>query len=122
VFETKNNFEIKITKYVPALNGVISVILTLGFTCFLLIGGIKKSHPSSMKILACAFLVLLCNAGFSILAAPVVLRYQVFPFILTSVFGVLLIEYIVRIYQLLQKQENDIVKKEAELTESGLTH
>jgi hypothetical protein len=122
VFKPKDDFEIRIIKYIPTLNGVLSVVLILAFCCYILMGGIKYTILTSKKILCCTLLILICNAGFNILAAPIMLRYQTFPFIVTSVFSVLLIEYIIHAYLLLQKQEKSIIKKETDLTESGTTY
>jgi hypothetical protein len=117
-FETRTDFKISITKYMATLHGVFSLLFILAASLFIGKAGLKNTPPSSRKILACALLVLLCNGGFSIVAAPIVLRYQTFPFILTSVFSVLLAEYLIRTY-LLHKLKKTITNKEPISTEPG---
>lgn len=120
--EIRANYEITITKYMATLHGVFSLVFVLAVGFFIGTAGLKNTALSSRKILACALLVLVCNGGFSILAAPIVLRYQTFPFIITSVFSVLLVEYQIRTYLLLHKQKKTILKKETIPAEPGFTH
>lgn len=53
---------------------------------------LRRQSPELGKIVIVMVALLLCNAGFSILASPIVLRYQVFPMVLLLTFSALLAE------------------------------
>lgn len=120
--EKRNSYEISITKYMAALHGFSCILFIVAACGFIGKTGLKNTALSSRKILACTLVVLLCNGGFSILAAPIVLRYQTFPFIITSVFSILLVEYLIRTFLQLHKQQKTVIKKEIISTEPGFTH
>lgn len=81
--------------YPPAL-AVINILFVLGVISFLLLAGSKKSAPYFTKMLGWMVTIWILNFLFSVLASPIVLRYQVFPLAITSVFMVLLVSFLIK--------------------------
>ncbi len=96
VHHFSKNKDIIITSIFPTLLAMINVIFCFGFLGFIFLGGFSKISPYYRKVLWIVLLIWLSNLGFSVLASPIVLRYQAFPFIFTLVFGCLLLEFVVR--------------------------
>lgn len=78
--------DITISTYYPLVLALINLFFVLGLAAFVLFGAFAKSGPTVKKICRCVLLVWVCNMVFSVLASPVVLRYQVFPILMTQTF------------------------------------
>ncbi|PWV48113.1 hypothetical protein [Chitinophaga sp. S165] len=96
VHHFSKNKDIIITAIFPTLLAMINVIFCFGFLGFVFLGGFSKITPYYRKVLWIVLLIWLANLGFSVLASPIVLRYQAFPFIFTLVFACLLLEFVIR--------------------------
>ncbi|SEL61814.1 hypothetical protein SAMN04488505_102690 [Chitinophaga rupis] len=96
-----------ITFYVPeaeSLGGIsapYTLIIALSNLCFLtgciiffVINGFKSGGYLS-KILLGAFILWFANGIFSIMAGPIMLRYQLFPMIMSGAFSLVMIEYFI---------------------------
>jgi len=49
-----------------------------------------------MRIIWYFMAIWVCNFGFSVLASPIVMRYQVFPFVTTVTFLLFLLHFIIQ--------------------------
>jgi len=87
---------ITIATFLPVLLAIINLVFIMSIISFLLLNGLKKAMPFFKQTIWIMLLVWSCNAMFSILASPVVLRYQVFPMISTLTFTILLVTFIIR--------------------------
>lgn len=90
------NRQIRLTEFFPTILAVINIIFFLGFLGFLSLGGFAKISTYYRKALILMLLVWISNLVFSVVASPIVLRYQAFPFIITLAFGGLLLGYIIK--------------------------
>ncbi|TWI84370.1 hypothetical protein [Chitinophaga japonensis] len=112
VHVTFTDKEITSAIILPVLLAVINLVFIVSFFSFLFLNGLKKSMPLFRQALWIMLLIWFCNAGFSILASPIVLRYQAFPMVTTFTFTVLLVAFII--------YESGIVKTPVEEEEHQL--
>lgn len=85
-----------LTGFFPPILAMINIIFFLGFIGFLFLGGFANATPYYRKALLIMLLVWVANLVFSVVASPIVLRYQAFPFIITFAFGGLLLGYVIK--------------------------
>jgi hypothetical protein len=90
------NKNIVLAEVFPIFLALVNLLFLLCFICVWSLGGFRRSEPGFSKALWCVAFIWLANFGFSVLASPVVLRYQIFPMIFTSVFMALMLEFIIR--------------------------
>lgn len=90
-----NSKEITVAVFSPMVLAVINLVFILGFISFSFLEGFKKCSLRFKQALWLMLLVWLCNAVFSVLASPIVLRYQVFPMVVTFSFLLLLMAFII---------------------------
>lgn len=69
----------------PPFLGIVNVLFLLCFICFGLLGGFASSSADFRKSIRWIGIIWLANFAFSVLASPVVLRYQLFPMTFTLV-------------------------------------
>ncbi|MBO9204607.1 MULTISPECIES: hypothetical protein [Niastella] len=115
-FKKTINNEIKITDYIVIAHGICTLILLLAAFGYVCLATVNNCAKAAKKTVDCSLLVLIANAGFSILASTIVLRYQAFQFILTIIFCILLSEFVIRDILHLQK-----LKKTKSIKETGLS-
>ncbi len=85
-----------ITGYFPVALAVINLVFVLGFIGFALLAGFQNCSSYARSVLWFFLFTWSANIGFSVLASPIVLRYQLFPMITTLAFGALMIAFIVQ--------------------------
>jgi hypothetical protein len=78
------------------LNMLLNLFLLGMFSLFLITKGARKADPLFSRQMMMAGSAWVLHFGFSILAAPVVLRYQVFPMILGGACSLLLAEHLLK--------------------------
>lgn len=88
--------KIIVTGFFPPLLAMINIVFFLSFLGFLFLGGFARVTPYYKKALLIMLLVWIANLVFSVVASPIVLRYQAFPFIITLAFGGLLLGYMIK--------------------------
>jgi hypothetical protein len=76
---------------------LVNIVFILSLSFFLLSKEIKQERNLSRQIFTYALIVWSFNLVFSVFAAPIELRYQLFPFFITFCFMWLSLSYIVRI-------------------------
>ncbi|SEM38565.1 Protoporphyrinogen oxidase [Chitinophaga rupis] len=79
--------------YYPILVGIMNVVFILGVISFLMLKGHRQSGVFTIGIGMAATLWLI-NFSFSVFASPIALRFQLFPALVITCFGCLLVEYI----------------------------
>jgi protoporphyrinogen oxidase len=95
VSNQKNGATIGIVQPYPVLVALLNLCFLFGALGFWIFGEGKADRPLTALIpLALAFWLL--NSGFSLLASPIVLRYQVFPLMVFACFSLFFVEYLVR--------------------------
>lgn len=88
---------IEVTAAFPYLFAMLNVFFVLSIAGFLLCGGFSSRNKTQFQhFVRLSLVVWLCNVGFSVLASPIVLRYQLFPMITTGLFTVLLLSTLVK--------------------------
>jgi hypothetical protein len=93
-----------VLQYYPYLVCFSNLILFLMLLSYLLLKG-WQFNASSKKIIILAGFVWLANAGFIIVVAPVALRFQAFPALLSISFCLLLIDWMARLIQSMKLQD-----------------
>jgi hypothetical protein len=74
-----------------ALLNSFFIITLFGFCVF---GGLKTKDRANSYVLFTVALLWICNAGFSIIASSIVLRYQIFIMIVQVAFGLVLADFV----------------------------
>lgn len=111
--------KIIITGYFPVGLVVINLLFILGFIGFAFLSGFQQCSSYGRRMLWFLLFTWSANIVFSVLASPIVLRYQVFPMITTLTFGTLLLAFIIRQSRLKQYpiiQSQGIIKPVGETT------
>jgi hypothetical protein len=105
------NAKVRVLEYYPFLSGIINLFMLFGLLYYLLLKGWQYNHVFNKTILLAGF-VWLINATFTIFASSAALRFQSFPIILTTLFTLLLIDWMVQLMrQLKQEQKNQVFNK-----------
>jgi protoporphyrinogen oxidase len=85
--------EFKVVHMMPVVSAGINLLFVGGLVGFIMLGGLKKAKKLSPVLLLITALWI-ANMGFSVLASPIVLRYQLFTMSMIFGAGVLLLEFI----------------------------
>jgi hypothetical protein len=99
------NLKITILDFYPILSGVINVIMLFGLISFFLLDGFKSEETYKKGILL-GGIVWLLNAGFTIFASSVALRFQAFPIILTTIFTGVIVDWLWQMASIKTQPEN----------------
>ena len=91
--------QIHLIGFFPNLLAILNPLFLISSFIFIYSLDFKRSHQHSKRIIACMLMVWIVNAGFSVLSAPIELRYQIFPVIITLAFSALFISSIIRSFQ-----------------------
>jgi hypothetical protein len=92
-----------ILQYYPFLVSITNLILFLMLLSYILLKGWQYNTPFYKSILLAGF-VWIANAGFTIFASSVALRFQAFPALLSATFSLLLIDWMVQLTQRMKLQ------------------
>jgi hypothetical protein len=90
------NRKIQITMPFPMIFAAVNIIFILGFISFMMLGGFKNCSKFCKQIFWCTISVWFINMAFSVLAAPIELRYQIFPMVFTLGFVWFLMDYTIK--------------------------
>jgi hypothetical protein len=82
--------------FYPVFTGVANMIFIASIICFFMLNGFRKK-TTQRQVIIIGFILWLINAGFTIFASSVALRFQSFPIIITFVFTLLLIDWILQL-------------------------
>jgi hypothetical protein len=92
VFSRTQN-EVWVLSFYPILSGIINVIMLCTLICFIVLKGWEIESNFRMAVMA-GGAVWLLNAGFTIFASSAALRFQAFPLLLSTIFAVLLLNWL----------------------------
>jgi hypothetical protein len=85
--------------FFPTLLAIINPLFMASTLLFICFGGLKQCNRTSKHIFTCMLLIWLGNCLFSVLSAPIELRYQIFPVVITVPFCILFMSWIIRSWQ-----------------------
>lgn len=105
-------------QYLSVVNTLINIVFYAGLLGFLLLGGWVFVTPVYKKAIWLSLVITVFNFAFSVLLAPIVLRYQLFSFSLNGFFSVLFISVIISIGKYEEnkkKQKVEFISKPATL-------
>ncbi len=97
----KKDGPVTMTQWFPVLSCLANVLLLITLAGWFFFGGIG-SRPGDIKLILVAGCFWLGNMAFSILASPIVLRYQVFPTLVCLTLAAVLAE---KVYRMAEAQE-----------------
>jgi hypothetical protein len=106
-FQWKNNklstrtkdHKINIMDYCCTLVAILNPAFLISAIFFISMGGFQRSARAYVKMLGCMQIVWLCNTVFSVLSAPIELRYHIFPVIITGPFCLFFIIKTVHLFE-----------------------
>jgi hypothetical protein len=75
---------------------VINLVFVTGLVAFIGLAGFRQCNRYIKQIIGCILAIWICNTAFSVLSAPIELRYQLFPLIITLVWGMFFVSYVVQ--------------------------
>lgn len=101
-----------LTQVFPPLLAIINIFFFMGLIGFIFLNGFKEIPPAYKKALYVLISIWIFNLLFSVFASPIVLRYQVFPFIYTLSFGGILLAFMIRKSFEAPKEKETIVNKD----------
>jgi hypothetical protein len=90
------NNQIQTPEYFPIAFAICNVVFVICFLAFYLLNGFIRSSHLTAKLLRVTSIILICNMGFSVQVSPIVLSYQLFPMIVTIIFAILLLNFIIQ--------------------------
>jgi hypothetical protein len=88
-----HDLKIRALNFYPILTGIANAIFVVSFVCFIILGGFKNKDRFS-KFILLVFVFWFVNAGFSIFATAGALRFLSFSSILSSLFDIVLINWV----------------------------
>jgi hypothetical protein len=88
--------KIEVTEGFTIISGIINFVFVISFLSFVLLAGFSKSGFLSRRILWITISIWFCNMIFSVFAAPIELRYQLFPIFITFCFMLLLVSFVIQ--------------------------
>jgi hypothetical protein len=78
----------------PVFSCLANIFLVISLVGFLIFQGMQKATPAYSKALLLVLSIWAINMGFSVLASPIVMRYQVIPVSLCVVFAVMSMRFV----------------------------
>ncbi|WP_205513206.1 hypothetical protein [Longitalea arenae] len=99
---TKDVLELR---FYPVLSGIANSVMFLTVICFLLLNG-WIYDVNFRKGLALAFGLWIVNAAFTIFASSAALRFQSFPITITTIYVVLLLDWMINLMRSFDKEKS----------------
>lgn len=96
VYNRFGNIKITAASYFSVLIAVVNLVFILSGAAFLMVTGFKQSTLHGGGIFWWISVIWLTNMLFSIWASPIELRYQLFPMVITVIFDVLFISWLIQ--------------------------
>lgn len=91
-----DNSKISVLNFYPILSGIANVVMLFGLCYYIMLKG-WRYNKNFNSIIIIAGTVWLTNAVFTIFASSVALRFQSFPILLSSMFALLLLDWMVQL-------------------------
>lgn len=90
------NMQISVADAFTVLIPIINLIFISGLISFSILSGFIHSNLTTKKTILCILFIWISNAIFSIISAPIELRYQLFQLIISLVFAIIFIAYVLQ--------------------------
>lgn len=84
------------TEAYPIFLAIINIAFVLSFISFWLLKGSTKTGKMFCRLVKLTMIIWLLNLAFSVVASPIVLRYQIFPLFFTTLISIPLISFIIK--------------------------
>lgn len=97
LFTRSNSTQIPIADVFTVVVPVINLIFVTGFFSFVSLAGFSHCKMANKKIIWCTLAIWIINTIFSVLSAPIELRYQLFPLIISLIWAIVFLAYIAKI-------------------------
>ncbi|WP_133053845.1 hypothetical protein [Niastella yeongjuensis] len=97
------NPETWVLDFYPILSGVINLVMLLGLLYYIILKGWQYLKVFNKTIIMGATVWLL-NAGFTIFASSAALRFQSFPVLLTTIFSLLLVDWLIQLMRYMNRE------------------
>jgi len=113
--EVKTRFKnpwVVVLDFFPIWSGVINAMMLFGILGFAILRGFRMKVLFRKGVII-AGIVWLLNAAFTILASSAALRFQAFPIVITSIFSLLLIDWICKMGIIEREKRTPAEKKES---------
>ena len=97
--------KVRVLDFYPILSGIINVVMLFGLLYYLLLKGWQYNSAFNKTIIM-AGAVWLIIAAFTIFASSAALRFQSFPIILTTIFALLLVDWMTQLVRSMKLEQN----------------
>ena len=97
LYTRSESMQIPIADTFTVITPVINLIFVTGFLSFVGLAGFKHCARHIKQIIWSVMTIWVINTIFSVLSAPIELRYQLFPLIISLIWAILFVSHIVRI-------------------------
>jgi len=89
------DYKVRSLSFFPVLTGTMNIVLLFSLISFITLKGYKK-YPRLKNGMLLVVALWLVNFGFSVLASPIALRFQLFPILVSLSFTFFLVEYLIK--------------------------
>jgi len=96
---------IRVLDFYPILSGIINIVMLFGLLYYVLLKG-WRYNLAFYKTLSIGAGIWFTNAAFTIFASSAALRFQSFPIILTVMFELLLVDWMVQLIKNMKTSQN----------------
>ena len=103
----------------PILSGIVNVMMLFGLLYYCLLKGWQSSGSFNKAIIMAAALWLM-NAAFTILASSAALRFQSFPVILSTIFALLLVDWMGQLMKRMKIEQFKPGKTESNFSQEAI--
>jgi hypothetical protein len=111
VYTRLKDNQVMALNFYPILSGLINVVMLCALVCYTALNGLKIKGNFRIGILMGATMWLL-NAGFTIFASSPALRFQSFPLLLTTIFTIFLLEWLLVVAFATKDESSKLVRSE----------
>lgn len=94
IISKTSNKQISILNPFPIFTGTLNLLFIMSAISFKILGEFKKTSKEFKTSFKLMIVTWISNLGFSVLASPVVLRYQIFPILITFIFTWIMISFL----------------------------
>lgn len=89
------DFKVNVLNFFPVLTGTMNAVLLFSLISFIFLKGYRR-HPRLKYGMFMMVTLWIVNFGFSVIASPIALRFQLFPILVSFSFTFFLVEYLIR--------------------------
>jgi hypothetical protein len=105
VYSRMKNYKTWVLDFLPILSGIINIVMLFGILYYYMLKGWQTDKLFGKAIFMAAALWLM-NSAFTIFASSAALRFQSFPVILSTVFALLLVDWMIRLMKSMKMEQS----------------